>query len=56
MSGIEFGLGYFGDLRREKGGPICTKRWWRGPGPAFGGWLERERGRYNSPAFFTTRR
>ncbi len=56
MSGIEFGLGLFGDLRRKKGGPICTKRWWRGQGAAFGGWPEPEGGRCNSRASFTTQR
>ena len=56
MAGIEFGLGRFGDRRREKGGPICTRRWWRGPGRAFGGWQGREHGKFNSRVFFATRR
>jgi hypothetical protein len=56
MAGIEFGLGQFGDWRREKGGAICMQRWWRGRGLAFGGWEEREPGRCNSHAGFTTRR
>ena len=56
MPGIEYGLGRFDDRRREKGGPSCMKRWWRGRAAAFGGWEERERGRFNSGASFTTPR
>jgi hypothetical protein len=56
MTGIEFGLGRFGDRRREKGGPICMPRWWRGQALAFGGWQQRARGRFNSRASFATRR
>ena len=56
MAGIEFGLGRFGDRRREKGGPICTRRWWRGRALAFGGWAERAHGRCNLRASFTIRR
>ena len=55
MVGIEFGLGRFGDRRREKGGPRCIKRWWRDRGRAFGGWQERELGRFNSRGSFATR-
>jgi hypothetical protein len=56
MGGIEFGLGRFGDRRLEKGGSICTRRWWRGRAAAFGGWEERESGRCNSRACFAIRR
>jgi hypothetical protein len=54
MTGIEFGLGRFGDRRREKGGPSCIKRWWRGRAAAFGGWGQPEHGRFNSRASFAT--
>ena len=30
MAGIEYGLGYFDDLRLQKGGPVCMPRWWPG--------------------------
>jgi hypothetical protein len=30
MAGVAYGLGRFGDRRLEKGGPGCTRRWWRG--------------------------
>jgi hypothetical protein len=38
MAGIEYGLGYFDDLRLEKGGPFCMLRWWRGQARASAGW------------------
>ena len=56
MAGIEFGLGRFGDRRREKGGLICMRRWWHGQDLASGGWQQRERGRFSSRASFATRR
>jgi hypothetical protein len=37
MSGIDFGLGRFGDRRLEKGGRFCIGRWLIGPAPVFGG-------------------
>lgn len=33
----EYGLGRFGDRRLEKGGPVCTRRWWRGRATVSGG-------------------
>jgi hypothetical protein len=30
MAVVGYGLGRFGDRRLEKGGPGCTRRWWRG--------------------------
>jgi hypothetical protein len=28
MALIGYGLGRFDDRRLEKGGPVCTRRWW----------------------------
>ena len=30
MAKVAYGLGRFSDRRLEKGGPDCTRRWWRG--------------------------
>lgn len=38
MSGMEYGLGHFGDLRLKKGGPVCTRRWWSGQVRVSAGW------------------
>ena len=38
MSGLEFGLGRFGDLRLEKGGCVCTRPWLIDRGRASAGW------------------
>ena len=54
--GIEFGLGHFGDLRLQKGGPCCIRRWWNGPVLMSAGWLAIGRGRCSSSAFWTTMR
>ena len=32
----EVTLGRFGDRRLEKGGPSCTRAWWRTAAEAFG--------------------
>jgi hypothetical protein len=56
MSGLEFGLGRFGDLRLEKGGRACTRRWLTGRGRASAGLAERERGRCSLRAFFAMKR
>ena len=56
MAGIEYGLGYFGDLRLEKGGPFCMLRWWRGQAHASAGWLEHAPGRFNSRGSCATAR
>jgi hypothetical protein len=32
----EVTLGRFGDRRLEKGGPTCTRVWWRRAGAGFG--------------------
>jgi hypothetical protein len=29
MAVVGYGLGRFGDRRREKGGPDCMRPWWR---------------------------
>lgn len=55
MSGMEYGLGHFGDLRLKKGGPVCTRRWWSGQVRVSAGWGGREHARFNSPGFFAIR-
>ncbi|WP_292608077.1 hypothetical protein [Mesorhizobium sp.] len=37
MTGIEYGLGRFGDRRLEKGGAACMPRWLRGLDRVSGG-------------------
>jgi hypothetical protein len=55
MFGIEFGLGRFGDLRLQKGGPICMRHWWSDQGRAFAGLLGRGRARFSSQGFCAIR-
>lgn len=53
MSGMEYGLGLFGDERLEKGGSIYMRPWFRGLARAFGDWRnETARVRCSSRAFF----
>jgi hypothetical protein len=54
-SGIDFGLGRFGDLRLQKGGPCCIRPSWNGLAPTFVDWLVGELGRFNSSASWTMR-
>lgn len=54
MTGIEYGLGRFGDRRLEKGGRPFMRRWWHDRARASAGWQEHEPGRFNSPAFCAT--
>jgi hypothetical protein len=56
MSGLEFGLGRFGDLRLEKGGRACTQHWLIDQGHASAGWVGRGRGRCSLRAFFAMKR
>ena len=57
MSGIEYGLGRFGDGRLEKGGPICMLHWLPGLVRASGDWRnETARVRSSSRAFFAMAR
>jgi len=55
MSGIEYGLGHFGDLRLEKGGPVCTLRWWIDQARASAVLEERGRARFDSRGSFAIR-
>ena len=55
MFGIAYGLGHFGDLRLEKGGRVCTRRWWSGRGRVSAVLLGRGRARFNSRGFFAIR-
>jgi len=48
MSGIEYGLGGFGDRRLQKGGPCCMRRWCCSLGRASDGSVEHGRGRCSS--------
>jgi len=52
MSGIEYGLGHFGDLRLEKGGPVCTRRWWIDQDRVSAVSVGRERARFDSRGSF----
>ena len=57
MSGMDYGLGRFGDARLEKGGPICMQRWLHDLARASGSWRGKVApGRCSSHAFFATRR
>jgi hypothetical protein len=56
MAVISYGLGRFGDLRLEKGGPGCTRRWWRGRVRVSVGSAVTERARCSFAGFFTTGR
>ena len=55
MFGVEFGLGRFGDLRLQKGGPIFMRHWWNGQDRAFAVLPGRVRARFSSPGFCATR-
>jgi hypothetical protein len=48
MAGIDYGLGGFGDLRLEKGGPFCMRRWWRGHARVSADWREHAPEKFNS--------
>lgn len=54
MSGIEFGLGQFGDRRLKKGEPIFMRLWWRDLARVSAGWQEPGRGRFSSRVSFAT--
>ena len=56
MSGIEYGLGRFGDRRLEKGGPICTRLWLSVPARVFVASLAAGRARFNLHGSFATLR
>jgi hypothetical protein len=56
MSGMEFGLGRFGDLRLEKGGRACMHLWLTDLDRASAGWAVRVLARCSLRAFFATRR
>jgi hypothetical protein len=56
MVRVGYGLGRFGDRRLEKGGPGCTRRWWRGPARVSVALAVTGRVRCSFAGFFTTRR
>jgi hypothetical protein len=56
MAGIEYGLGYFDDLRLEKGGPFCMQRWSRVQARVSAGWRGHAPGRCSLRGSCATRR
>lgn len=54
MTGIEYGLGGFGDGRLQKGGPACMLRWLRDRARACAGLAVDGLARCGSGAFCTT--
>jgi hypothetical protein len=56
MTGIEFGLGQFGDRRLEKGGLFCTRPLLSGRVRVCAGLLARERERCSLHDFCATHR
>ena len=54
MAGGEYGLGRFGDLRLEKGGRACMRRWLPALGRTSVGSAGRELGRCSLRAFCAT--
>lgn len=53
MAKVAYGLGRFGDLRLQKGGPGCMRRWWRGRGRVSGGLAATGPARCSFGGFFT---
>ena len=56
MAVFAYGLGRFGDRRLEKGGPGCTRRWWRGRAHVSVALAVVGRARCSFAGFFTIRR
>jgi len=54
MTGIDYGLGRFGDRRLQKGGPRCMRRWWSGPVAVLAGLAVPVRGRCSLGGSCTT--
>jgi len=53
MAVVAYGLGRFGDLRLEKGGPDCTRRWLGGQARVSAGLAVTVRARCSFAGFFT---